>query len=753
MYEVYCNGFLLHSNTIENLKLINPKASLEDNKTGSFTFTIYPNHPYYDMIHKLTSIITVYQDDYVLFRGRVLNDELGFRNEKSITCEGELAFFLDSVYRPYDYSGSISGFLSQLIDNHNAQVESYKQFTLGKVTVTDPNNTIIRSDINCNKTWNVIEKKLIELLGGHIIVRHENGVNYIDYLSDYTTISNQTIEFSKNLLDMKRKRKGESIITALIPYGAKLKDESGEETDTRLDITSVNGGVDYIYDADAVAEHGWIFDTKTWDDVTVASNLLTKANAHLASLVSIIDTLDITAADLAGTGQQVSSFHLGTYVRVTSNPHGIDQTFRVTKLSIDLMKPASNKLTLGGIVQSLTQGMTQIVIPKDGKDGKDGKGIKSTVVTYQASTSGTSVPTGTWQSTIPSVAENQYLWTRILITYSDSTTTTSYSVGKMGASGADGSMIWTTTTAPKSPNYTFTISNLSGVSGQTPKVGDIIIYAYYRYTITSVASTTVLAGSRVSIRGATGAAGKDAAIQSDTPPTDTSYLWLDTSVNPPLMKRYAPEYELLVAEPSDWGSNYTSYFTYNSSSGTYSAVTGDTAPAFEVDKYYKYVEWVTVNDTTQAFYLMEKNVSSEIAKSETNIMSKVSEEYYLKDETDSLISSVSTTVQQNKNSVDILFNQYSADLQALANGTDAEFEEIKKYIRFIDGKILLGQVGNALELKISHDRISFLQSNAEVAYFSNNKLFVTDGEYTNSLRLGQFAFLPRSNGNLSFKKI
>lgn len=73
-----------------------------------------------------------------------------------------------------------------------------------------------------------------------------------------------------------------------------------------------------------------------------------------------------------------------------------------------------------------------------GDDGADGKGIKSTAVTYQVSTSGTTPPTGTWSGTIPSVAANQYLWTRTVITYTDNTTSTSYSVGKMGANGAKG---------------------------------------------------------------------------------------------------------------------------------------------------------------------------------------------------------------------------------------------------------------------------------------------------------------------------
>ena len=73
-----------------------------------------------------------------------------------------------------------------------------------------------------------------------------------------------------------------------------------------------------------------------------------------------------------------------------------------------------------------------------GDDGADGKGIKSTAVTYQVSTSGTTPPTGTWSGSIPSVAANQYLWTRTVITYTDNTTSTSYSVGKMGANGAPG---------------------------------------------------------------------------------------------------------------------------------------------------------------------------------------------------------------------------------------------------------------------------------------------------------------------------
>ena len=74
-----------------------------------------------------------------------------------------------------------------------------------------------------------------------------------------------------------------------------------------------------------------------------------------------------------------------------------------------------------------------------GDKGDTGKGVKSTSVAYQVSTSGTTVPTGTWSGSVPSASAGQYLWTRTIITYTDNTTSTIYSVSRMGANGATGS--------------------------------------------------------------------------------------------------------------------------------------------------------------------------------------------------------------------------------------------------------------------------------------------------------------------------
>ncbi len=364
MYKVYSDGHLIHSDTLESLKISNPKVDLEVNKTGSFEFTVYPQHPHYNRIHKLKSIITVYQDDFLLFRGRVLNDEQGFYDEKMVYCEGDMAFLIDSIVRPYDYSGSISGFLQMLIDNHNSQVGEEKQFALGNVTVTDPNNTIARSDSEYTSTLDVVQKKLVEMLGGYIVIRHEEKA-YIDYLQDFTKISTQKVEFAKNLLDLKRTMNGDEVVTALIPLGAKTGDD-------RLTVASVNNGLDYIYDAEAVEEYGWIWATQTWDDVKEASNLLKKAQSYLASVIRIPTTIELDAADLAFLEDGIESFHLGTYVRVTTKPHSIDQNFLVTKLSITLFQPESIKLTLGGVKQSFTSQASKVTFIK-GNDGRDGE--------------------------------------------------------------------------------------------------------------------------------------------------------------------------------------------------------------------------------------------------------------------------------------------------------------------------------------------------------------------------------------------
>ena len=531
IYKVYCDGYLLYHTRMGSLTIFNPSLELELNKAGSFSFMVHADHPYYSMIQRMKSIITVYRDDVLLFRGRVLDEVTGWNNEKTCSCESDTAFLLDSVLRPFSYSGTAAEFLAYVLTLHNAQVDASKQIQPGNVTVE---GLVAYGTEEYLPTHETLQKALFEPMGGYLQTRFTDGVAYLDYLADITLLSPQTIEFGKNLLDLKRTHKGADIATVIIPLGAKLKDEEGKDTGQRLTIETVNGGADFVQDEAGVSQYGVIVKSVIFDDVTDPEILKQRGQAQLSDSVKLPDSIELTAADLAAAGYDIASFSIGTQVRVLSKPHGIDQRFIVVKLSINPFDPAGNKLVLGGAFE--------------------------------------------------------------------------------GFSGA-----------------------LQGLANQQQQI-------------------------------------------------------------------------LQTVEQS-------------------------------------------VKTASEAVYNVEQNMLASLQVESDNIKSIVSESYSLKDETEALISAASTEIRQTVDDVVIEFTTFQADMQSVASNTDAEFEEIRKYIRFVDGMILLGEVGNELELQISNDRISFLQDGAEVAYFSNRKLYITDTQVLHSLQIGNFAFMPRANGNISWKKL
>lgn len=531
MYKVYCDGLLLYHSKLQKLKIFNPTLDLELNKTGAFDFTIYPEHPYYGMIKKLASIITVTQDDYMIFRGRVLDEDVGWHNEKNIVCEGDMAFLLDSVLRPFSFSGTIAEFVAYVLSLHNPQVEAVKHFQVGTMGVEGNINYDASDYITAKET---LEKALLEPLGGYIKTRFENGVAYLDYIKEFNLLSPQTIEFGKNLLDLKRIRKGGDIGTVLIPLGAKVKDEEGKDTEQRLTIASVNGGADFIQDDDAIKEFRTIVKPVIFEDITDPAELKAAGEARLAELVNQWESIELTAADLATVNKKFTSFHLGTQVDAKSTHHGLDHRFLVTKLSLKLHEPGANKLTMG-----------------------------KTVMTFSEAVKGVS-------------------------------------------------------------------------NGQA-----------------------------------------------------------------------------LVLEA--------------------------------VEK--------TAQANAEAVYNLEQNTQASIQLAEQNITAAVSEKVYLKEETEALVSEVSTQFEQTTSSFEMQFTQFNADVAAVAANMDAEFEERRRYIRFEDGNIIQGAEDSPFQKVQSATKESYYDSGKEVAYFSNQMLHVTDGEFNHSLRIGKFAFMPRANGNVSFKKV
>lgn len=359
MYRIICkngsNEYVLHDTRDDKTIALNPKLSLQLNKTGSLTFAIPAGHENYDKVNKLTSVIEVYQDDELIFTGRPLSDEVDFYNTGTIPCEGDLSYLIDSKQRPYEYTGDIRPFLQQLIDNHNSQVETGKLIQLGVVTVVDPNGYINRSDSGYTDTLTTINEKLIKTHGGYIRIRHDSGKRYLDYLADYGHVNTQVIRFGENLIDLKRYAKAESIRTAIIPLGAETEEEGINGTKLRVNITSVNGGKDYIFNQEAVNTWGWIWDTVEFDDVTLPENLKAKGEAYLQDCINLVNTIELTAVDMSMMDVDAEKIKLGDWIRVISAPHGLNRLFLVSKMDLDLANPGNNKITLGSTFQTLTE--------------------------------------------------------------------------------------------------------------------------------------------------------------------------------------------------------------------------------------------------------------------------------------------------------------------------------------------------------------------------------------------------------------
>ena len=151
---------------------------------------------------------------------------------------------------------------------------------------------------------------------------------------------------------------GESPNPPFIPLGAKKKttDEEGNEveSDERVDITSVNDGLNYIFDETAVKEIGWIWATEVWDDVTLPGNLLRKAKARLAELIAGITSMELTIVDESDTGADIGSIHARQFLYCLSPPHGIDGRYACMSKTVDYLNPSGNTITIGASGIKLT---------------------------------------------------------------------------------------------------------------------------------------------------------------------------------------------------------------------------------------------------------------------------------------------------------------------------------------------------------------------------------------------------------------
>ncbi len=387
MYRLYINDKLAWKSTSDTLRIFDAQIDIGLNKAGSCNFTLYPEHPMYDRLEILNTFVTVYQDDNIIFYGRILKIVIDLLMAKQVECEGSLAFLLDSIRRPYDFSLSgitVSELFTHFITQHNAQVSHNKQFHVGTINITEKADLILTDmDLDYANTWESLNDIFLDVFGGYLYVRYSavdgEVLSYLDYIADFTKTTPQRIEYGKNLLDCSSLYDGEDFCTAVIPVGA--EDEDGN----KATIESVNDGLDYISDTGLVEKYGLICRTIDYQDISDPASLKELGQDMLAKMVGAEISIDVKVVDLSVIDKSTRPLYIGDYVQMVSQRHDfVVDDFLVDSQKIDLLNPKQNTLKLGRTYESLTEGNVRDgrtsylhIAYADSKDGSVGFNFNS----------------------------------------------------------------------------------------------------------------------------------------------------------------------------------------------------------------------------------------------------------------------------------------------------------------------------------------------------------------------------------------
>ena len=343
--------------------VINPELDLQTGYAGELTLKVPPLNPLYGEIHNRKSMVSVYRGNTEIFYGEVRTREKDRFKNQPVKATGALSFLADSILPQQEWHDiSPRDLLDAWLQLHNNQVEDRKKIYTGVVTIHDSNDSLYRITDREN-TLEAIRDKLVDRLGGYLRLRHENDKLYLDWLTiqEYGKYCEQPIQFGENLMDYSETMTADDVITALIPLGAAIEQETDENAseferlEKNVDITSVNDGKDYIYSKEAVENFGWVWRTEKWDDVSVPANLLKKATEFLTSNQYESLVISLTAVDLSLFGQDYDSFDIGDRVLCNAIPYGMKKVLPVMEMKIPLQQPDQAQLTLGeNLQQSFT---------------------------------------------------------------------------------------------------------------------------------------------------------------------------------------------------------------------------------------------------------------------------------------------------------------------------------------------------------------------------------------------------------------
>lgn len=406
MYEIYGYPYgnpdaelLIYKPGANSGTVLSPKLTREVSKGGSLTFTMTREHPMYEMLQKMSTVVVVKQDGKETWRGRIFSHEADWYNNRSIYCEGALSFFNDSCVTPFNYEGTLKEFLQHLIDVHNAQVgQKMKMFELGTVTAALGDQVVHFGDADqygvgedYGKVWDIIDKLVLKVFGGYAYCTFDaatgyNVLNYCDQAVEEKRVTAQKIEYGVNLLDLTEKTDTNGLYTRIYPVGNKhtvketrwkykfkwLPGGLGKYTDEheeRYGIMDTDSATiqkylppsgyqydledGYIENIDATKKFGVLariveFDTDSANDTFAAGAQALQQN-HL-----MVTSYTIKAVDLVDAGEATDRLTFACYAHILSAPHSVDAIMLCSKLTEPLDHPEKKEYSFGMTRRTLT---------------------------------------------------------------------------------------------------------------------------------------------------------------------------------------------------------------------------------------------------------------------------------------------------------------------------------------------------------------------------------------------------------------
>lgn len=408
MYKIFAYPFgnpndkrLIYAPNNRSALVLSPKLTREVSKGGSLSFTMTRDHEQYESLQKMSTCITVEQDDKEIWRGRVLSHEADWYNRRVIYCEGALSYFNDSAITPFNYEGKLAQFLQHLIDAHNQQCGNMimKRFELGTVTAALGDLVVHYGDRDSygvgedyGSTWDIIDKMVLKVYGGYAYCTYNpatgnNVLNYCDQSFEADRLVNQTIEYGVNLLDFTEKTDTNSLFTRVYPMGSKHTVEEtkwkwkflwwGEKyTESHEERYGISGtdaatvnkylpkGYSYRLDS-SDGDCGWIQNdaaAKKFGIVSALGEYNTDSdNGTFAAGVQdlqknslMVTSYTVKAVDLRDAGYDKDRLTFASYAHIISKPHSIDVIMLCTKLVEPLDQPDKKEYTFGMTRQTLT---------------------------------------------------------------------------------------------------------------------------------------------------------------------------------------------------------------------------------------------------------------------------------------------------------------------------------------------------------------------------------------------------------------